>query len=80
MAKQDFKKIDCAGERHEIAQDIISVRRLKSFSQEKKNLQGEISWVINWVNYGVTPLVTNSYFGVTPWVTLWVTNSYSWSY
>ncbi len=37
MAKQDLKKIDHAGERNEIAEDIVSIRKLKSVSQEKKD-------------------------------------------
>jgi len=36
MATKDVKKTDHAGERHEIAEDIVSIRKLKSISQEKK--------------------------------------------
>lgn len=36
MTKQDLKKNDHAEVRHEIAEDIVSIRNLKSFSQEKK--------------------------------------------
>lgn len=36
MPKQDLKKINHAEERSKIAEDIVSIRNLKSFSQEKK--------------------------------------------
>lgn len=37
MAKKDLKKTEHASERHEIAEDIVAIRNLKSFSQEKKD-------------------------------------------
>ena len=38
MAKKDLKKTEHASERHEIAEDIVAIRNLKSFSQEKKRI------------------------------------------
>ena len=37
MAKKDLKKTEHTSERHEIAEDIVAIRNLKSVSQEKKN-------------------------------------------
>lgn len=37
MAKKDLKKIEHAEEIHEIAEDILAIRNLKTFSQEKKD-------------------------------------------
>lgn len=37
MTKKDLKKIEHASERHKIAEDIVAIRNLKSFSQEKKD-------------------------------------------
>ncbi|AHB40877.1 hypothetical protein P148_SR1C00001G0062 [candidate division SR1 bacterium RAAC1_SR1_1] len=38
MATKDLKKIEHAPERHEIAEDIVSIRNLKSFTQEKREV------------------------------------------
>ncbi len=37
MAKKDLKKTEHASERHEIAEDIVAIRKSKSLSQEKKD-------------------------------------------
>ncbi len=37
MANKDLKKTEYVSERHEIAEDIVAIRNLKSFSQEKKD-------------------------------------------
>jgi|GEM_PF-1427696 len=37
MTKKDLKKTEHASERHEIAEDIVAIKNLKSFSQEKKD-------------------------------------------
>ena len=37
MAKKDLKKTEHSAERHEVAEDIVAIRNLKSVSQEKKD-------------------------------------------
>jgi len=54
MAKKDLKKIEHANERHEVSEDIVAIRNLKSFSQEKKDEL--IQWLLDKKELTQTPV------------------------
>jgi len=57
MAKNDLKKTEHASEMHEIAEDIVAIRNLKSVSQEKKDeLIQWLQWLLDKKKLTQTPV------------------------